>query len=164
MALMFQGNFSNAIPHLARASELMPKGYDSQYNAVDINYHLGSAYYRVGQYQKCANALQNVLRFSTNHAEGNFMLAMAMAYQGETSATAPYYQRAISSKPPLARLPDYYDLISLNYLQKGNAEEALKASELSLKLAQEAGRNDQAAKLQQRIQQCLALAKKNSAP
>jgi carbamoyltransferase len=63
-------------------------------------------------------------------------------------------EKAAQSEPRLAQLPDFFDLLSRNYLSQGLYDEGLKASETASRLAAEAGRSQQAAKLQQRAEEC----------
>jgi len=156
MDLMFQGDVSNAAPHLAAAAALLPNGYDSQYNAVDINHNWGQALYRLADFTQCRMAMDAVLRFAPDHPDANFMMAMAMAAQGLTAETRPYYEKAVAAKPQLARVPDYYDRLSSNYLQQGAFEQALTAADKALGLARDAGRHEMVNPLRQRIEQCRA--------
>lgn len=156
MDLMSQGDVSNAAPQLAAAAALLPNGYDSQYNAVDINHNWGQALYRLGDFSQCRKAMEAVLRFAPNHPDANFMMAMAMAAEGYTAQTRPYYEKAVAAKPQLARLPDYFDLLSLNYLRNGVHEEAMTAADKAQALAREAGRTGLADQLRRRAEECRA--------
>jgi tetratricopeptide (TPR) repeat protein len=153
-ALRNQGDLSNAVVHLQEALRLLPGGYDAVYNATDMNFTLAEAYFGLSLYPESILAFEEVLRRNANHAEANYMMALAKAWLGETDATLPYYETAIRSEPQLSRQPDYYDLLSRNYLSQGLYEEGLKASEKAARLAVEAGRSQQAAKLQQRAEEC----------
>jgi tetratricopeptide (TPR) repeat protein len=148
------GNLSNAVVHLAKAVQLLPNGYDRQYSVTDMNYSLGEAYYRMAAYAQSLPPLEVVLRYQTNHAKANFLVAMAKAWLGETDATKPYYAAAIQSEPNFARLPDFLDLLSRNYVGRGLYSEGLKTSEQAYDLAVRAGRQDQAERLRQRIVLC----------
>jgi len=149
-----QGDLSNAVIHLAEAVRLLPDGYDRHYNAVDMNYALAEAYYRQELYAQSIPPLAAALRLATNHARANYLMAMARAWLGETTTAAPFFASAVQAEPRLAQLPDYYDLLSRNYVEKGLYAEGLAASEKAYQLALGAGRPDQAAKLQQRVEYC----------
>jgi hypothetical protein len=82
------------------------------------------------------------------------MMAMARAWIGETRSTLPFFEKAAQSEPRLAKLPDFFDLLSRNYLSQGLYDEGLKASETASRLAAEAGRSQQAAKFHQRAEEC----------
>ena len=58
------------------------------------------------------------------------------------------------SEPRLAQLPDYFDLLSKNYVSQGLYDDGLKTSERAYRLAAAAGRSQQAARLQQRAEYC----------
>ena len=153
-ALAYRGDLTNAVGHLAEAVRLLPEGYDRQYNAVDLNYALAETYYRLSLYPKSIPVLQEVLRRNANHAGANYLMAMASAWLGEIDSTFPYHERAVRSEPGLAGLPDYYDLLSRNYVKKGLYADGLKVSEQAYRLAVKAGRPQQAAVLRQRVEQC----------
>jgi tetratricopeptide (TPR) repeat protein len=153
-ALFERKDFSNAVPHLAEAARLLPKGFDRVYNATDINYLLGEANYRLERFGEAVPPLLEVIARTTNHARANFLVAMSKAWLGETDTSNEFYKRAIAAQPEMARLPDYYDLLSRNYLNNGDKANALVFAEKAHSLALAAGRTDQAARLQQRLEYC----------
>jgi tetratricopeptide (TPR) repeat protein len=152
--LAIRGDLTNAIVHLEEAVRLLPNGYDRQYNVVDMNFGLAETRYRLGQYANCIPSLQIVLNHDPTHARANLLMAMAKAWLGETETTLPYFEAAVHSDPRLGQLPDYYDLISRNYVNQGLFAKGLKASERGFQLATSAGRAEQAAQLRQRAQYC----------
>jgi len=153
-ALAEHGDLTNAVVYLAEAARLLPNGYDQNYNAVEMHFILAQTQYRLAQYAECLPALEVVLRLAPEHARANYLMAMARAWQGETHFTQPYFDQAVKAEPRLARLPDYFDLLSRNYLSQGLYDEGLKVSEKASRLATEAGRSQQAAKLKQRAEEC----------
>jgi tetratricopeptide (TPR) repeat protein len=148
------GDLSNAVPHLAEAVRLLPNGFDHEYNAVNMNYALGEAYYQLKLYAQSMLALHEVLRHDPKHPESNYLMAMAGAWLGETDTTLSYFNAAVRALPRLARVPDYYDLVSRNLVTRGLYAEGLKLSEKGYQLALTAGRRSQAAALQQRAEYC----------
>jgi tetratricopeptide (TPR) repeat protein len=154
MAYSSAGDMAKALPHLEEAVRLLPNGYDPQYNLVDMSFHLAVAYYAREHYSKAVSALDLVLQRSPNHPRANYLMAMAKAALGETEVTKPYYEAAVRAQPDMARLPDYYDLLSRNYVERRQFAEGLKAAEQAHRLAVEAGRPDQAAKLLERTRTC----------
>jgi tetratricopeptide (TPR) repeat protein len=148
-----QADLSNVV-HLAEAVRLLPNGYDRHYNAVDMNYALAEAYYRLALYSQSIPVLEAALRLAPNHAHANYLMAMAKAWLGETTTAAPFFDHAVQAEPRLSQLPDYYDLVSRNYVEKGLYAEGLTASQKAYQLALGAGRRDQAAKLQERVEYC----------
>jgi tetratricopeptide (TPR) repeat protein len=148
------GDLSNAIPHLVEAVRLLPNGYDQQYNSARLNYPLADAYYQSQRYGQCVPILQTVLRYNPKHSRANYLMAMAKAWLGETETTGQYFEAAVRLEPSLGQLPDYYDLLSRNYVTSGLYAQALTVSEKGWQLAVAAGRSDQAGKLQERMQLC----------
>jgi tetratricopeptide (TPR) repeat protein len=153
-ALVSGGDLTNAVVHLAEAVRLLPNGYDRQYNAVDMNYGLGETCYCLKRFADAIPPLQAVLQRQPNHPRANYLLAMAKAWLGETDSTRPYHAAAVQADPSLSKLPDYYDLLSNNYTRQGRYADGLAAAELGFRLATEAGRPDQAARLRQRADDC----------
>ena len=161
-ALFEHGDFTNAVDHLAEAARLLPNGYDQNYNAVEMYFLLAEAQYRLGLYAQCIQSTETVLRLAPEHARANSMMAMARACTGETRSTQPFFDKAAQSEPRLARLPDYFELLSRNFISQGLYDDGLKASETGRRLATEAGRGQQAARLEHRAEECRRLASKSA--
>jgi len=159
-ALFEHGDPTNALVHLTEATRLLPNGYDRHYNAVEMYFILAEVQYRLGLYAQCIQSTEAVLRLAPEHARANYMMAMAKAWSGDTVLTLPFFERAAKSESRLAQLPDYFDLLSRNYVNQGSYDEGLKASERAYQLAVAAGRSQQAAKLQQRAAECRRLGAK----
>jgi tetratricopeptide (TPR) repeat protein len=153
-ALAEQGDLTNALMHLTEAVRLLPNGYDTNYNSLDMHLVLAQAQYRSARYADCIPTLETVLRLAPNHPTANYFTAMARAWQGETGTAVPFFDQAVKSEPRLAKLPDFLDLLSRNYVNQGLYNEGLNLSVQASRLAAEAGRSQQAAKLQQRAEEC----------
>lgn len=159
-----QGDFTNALLHLSEAVRLLPNGYDRQYNAIDMNSLLALTQYHQALYAQCVGPLETVLRAAPDHPSANYLMAMARARLGETETALPFFDHAIRADPKMARVPDFLDLLSRNYVSRGLYDEGLKASEKARLLAVEAGRSQQAARLEQRAQECRLHLAANSTP
>jgi tetratricopeptide (TPR) repeat protein len=153
-ALAEHGDLTNAVVHLAEAARLLPNGYDRTYNAIEMHLILAQTQYRLALYAQCIPALETVLRLAPEHARANYLMAMTRAWLGETRPTLPFFEQAVHAEPHLGQLPDFFDLLSRNYLNQGLYDEGLKTSEQAARLAATAGRSQQAAKLQQRAEEC----------
>ena len=153
-ALADEGDLTNGVVHLSEAVRLLPNGYDRQYNAVDMYLTLGLTTYRLGDFSRSISALEKVLSLAADQPRANYLMALAMASLGQTDAASPYFERAVRTETELAKLPDFYDLLSRNYVEQGLYAEGLKLSEKACRLATAAGRGAQAAKLQQRADLC----------
>jgi tetratricopeptide (TPR) repeat protein len=152
--LMIGGDLSNAVVHLAEAVRLLPNGFDRQYNVIDMNLQLAEVNCRLNRFSNCLPALKMVLQRAPEHGRANFLMAMAMAWLGETEATSSYFENATKADPGLLQVPDYYDLLSRNYAREGRFAQSLKAAEKGYQLAVAAGRADQAARLRQLADYC----------
>jgi tetratricopeptide (TPR) repeat protein len=155
-ALVSVGDLSNGVVHLGEAVRLLPNGFDRQYDAIEMNYTLGEAYYRLERFADAVPVLEAALRRQSTHARGNYLMAMARAWLGETDSTRRYHEAAIKADPELEKLPDYYELLSRNYYDKNQLKLACEAAEKGCQLAVQAGRADQAARLKQRADACCA--------
>jgi tetratricopeptide (TPR) repeat protein len=153
-ALSEHGDLTNALVYLTEAAWLLPNGYDQNYNAAEMHFILAQTQYRLAQYAECIPTLEVVLRVAPEHPRANYLMAMARAWLGETRATLPYFEQAAKAEPRLGNLPDFFDLLSRNYLSQGLYDHGLRTSEKAARLAAEAGRSQQAAKLQQRAEEC----------
>ncbi len=154
VALAGQNDLSNALGHLQQAVQLMPHGFDRLYNKADMGFALAEVYFRLARYADSVETLEGVLRTSPNHAPANYLMALARGFLGETVTTFSYYERATRADPGLAALPDYYDLLSRNYIKNGAYSQALECSEKGCQLALAAGRAKQAEALRSRAEFC----------
>lgn len=161
-ALAAQGDLTNAVNHLEQSVRLLPQGYDRQYNVIDMRLAWAEACYRLERYASSVQVLGPLLERAPDHARANYLMAMAQAWLDETVATTPFFERAIRSEPRLAQLPDYHDLLSRNYARQGLYAEGLAAAQTAHRLALAAGRTQQAAKLEQRIESCRQRLSENS--
>jgi len=153
-ALAAQGDLTNAAVHLEESVRLLPRGFDRQYNVVDMRLAWAEVGYRLERYAQTVSVLEPALERAPSHARANYLMAMARAWLDETSTTTPFFNRAVQSEPRLARLPDYHDLLSRNYVNQGLYAEGLAAAQTAHRLALAAGRAQQAAKLERRIELC----------
>ena len=115
---------------------------------------LGLTTYRLGDYARSISALERVLAIAADHPRANYLMALAMASLGETETATPYNEKAVQRDAELARLPDFYDRLSGNYVKQGLYAKGLTAAEKARRLATEAGRGREAAQLQQRAELC----------
>jgi tetratricopeptide (TPR) repeat protein len=156
-ALFANGHPTNALAHLVQAVRLLPNGYDQNYNAIEMNFVLAMTQFRLALYEQCAASLRTVLGLAPQHAQANYFMAMSRARLGETQAALPFFDQAVRADAQLAQLPDFYDVLSANYVKQGSYGDALKAAEKGRQLAEQAGLAQQAAQLQQRVQECKRL-------
>ncbi len=157
-ALFASEDLTNALVHLAEAVRLLPNGYDQNYNAVEMHFVLAMTQYQLALWEQCDGSLRTVLRLAPEHARANYLMAMARARLGETRTALPFFDQAIHADAQLAQSPDFYDVLSANYIRQGAYAEGLKASERGRQLAAQAGLTQQAAELQQRVEYCKGLA------
>jgi tetratricopeptide (TPR) repeat protein len=153
-ALSNRGDLTNAVVHLAEAVRLLPNGFDRNYSVPEMNLNLAQAYYRLRRFDECIRPIEAVLRVVPDHAHANHLMAMVKVLEGETDAAMPYFDQAVRAEPHLGDLPDFYDLLSRNYVKQGLYAEGFRMAEKACRLATAAGRAPQAARLQQRVDLC----------
>jgi len=146
-ALFEHNDPTNALVHLAEAVRLLPDGYDENYNSLDMHFLLAQAQYRLGLYSQCLSSAGQVLALQPGHARANYLMAMALAWGGETAATLSFYDRAVEAEPRLGRVAEFHDLLSRNYAAQRQWDEAAKAAEKAAGLASASGRAAQASAL-----------------
>ncbi|MGO8675127.1 MAG: tetratricopeptide repeat protein [Limisphaerales bacterium] len=156
-ALLAGGDPTNAVGHLAEAVRLLPNGDDQLYNAAELHFTLAMAQYRLGLWEPCAGSLRTLLCLAPDHARANYFMALARARLGETQTAVPFFDKASYFDARLGRSPDFYDVLSANYIQQGSYAEGLKAAEKGRRLAARAGLTRKAAELQQRVEHCKGL-------
>lgn len=154
VVLAATGDLTNAEMHLDEATRLLPNGYNRIYNMTDMNYALAETRYRLGHFADCIAPLEIVTKHGTAHPRGCFLMAMARAWQGETDTAVPYFLLAAKLDDHLAQLPDFYDLLSRNYVDQKCYQKGLEAAEKGEILAEKAGREDQSARLHGRAAFC----------
>ncbi|MBN2506775.1 MAG: hypothetical protein JXQ71_08785 [Verrucomicrobia bacterium] len=121
-----------------------------------MNYHLAYALYRVGRFADTGGPLEALLRLAPQHAKGNYLMALSLAEQARIPDALQYHQKAVDSSGPMALLPDFHDALSKCYQRQGLFQDALDAAREARQLALQAGRDNHAAELQHRIDQCRA--------
>lgn len=161
MALSHQGRWEDATGHFAQALRLLPKGYDRQYNPVDMRCNLATALLRQGQFKTGETHLNEALSFGTNTTEVHYLLAWALAGQGQIDACLDHYQRAVSGQPSVDTSPELHDLLGANYAKAGQYRAAIASAQKALTLAQSSGRKDLVEMLQKRLRSYLQLGGKN---
>jgi tetratricopeptide (TPR) repeat protein len=153
-ALFAKGDPTNALAHLAQAVRMLPHGYDQNYNAVEMNFVLAMTQFQLALYGPCAGSLQTLLGLAPEHPRANYLMAMARARLGETQSALRFFDQAVRADAGLARLPDFFDVLSDSYLQQGSYAEGFKAAARGRRLALQAGLTQKAAELEQRADFC----------
>jgi len=152
--LFSRNDWTNALDHLAEAVRLLPDGFDANYNAIEMHFFLAMTQYRLALWEPCASSLRAVLLLAPENADANYFMAMARVHLGDTQSALPFYERAIHGHAELARLHEFYDVLSANYVLQGAYAEGLKAAEKGRQLAAQAGLSHKASQLQQRAEYC----------
>jgi tetratricopeptide (TPR) repeat protein len=151
-ALLQLGKPDEAIEHLTAALRYAIDSPEPQYQRAEIRFRLAQALLRRDQFAEGAAQLQEVLRLAPDHAQAHYLLAMALAAQGETAGPAQHYARALALKPQLDTSVNLHDLLSANYARAGRFEEAARSAQKALHLARAAGDQARARQIELRLQ------------
>lgn len=152
LALAAAEDLTNAVQHLEEAIRLLPNGYDLNYNTIDMNYSLGETLYRLRRYTNCLKPLEFVVKHRSNHAQAQYLIAMARVSLGETESAVQSYEKAVKMNSMFLQIPDFYDVLSKNYAVQNRYEAAAETAEKAARIAESCGNNNLALNLKQRAQ------------
>jgi tetratricopeptide (TPR) repeat protein len=153
MAMLHQRRFDRAISYLSEALRRMPNGLSKQYNAVNMHYSLGLAFFYGGKPEQAAANLSEALRRDPNMAEAHYNLALVMAKQGNLNESLRHYSKATQLRPGIDTSPMLHYLQGINYAEARQFRQAILSAEKALGLARAKG-DEGLAKV---IEECLVL-------
>jgi tetratricopeptide (TPR) repeat protein len=153
VVLLDQNDVAGALEHFSIALRLWPATTptDPQFTLAACHNNLGLAWLLQGDYAPAATHLAEAARLKPEDAQIRFSLAATLAHQGLLDEPLQHYQKAISLKPELDKLPQFYDLLAANYAKAGRFAEAVQAADKALRRAKAAGRADIAQQIQDRL-------------
>jgi tetratricopeptide (TPR) repeat protein len=151
MALFQMGRLDEAAPHLMEALRFRTDSREPRYQPQAIRFNLAQLLLRQGQSAAAATQLEEVVRLDPNHAEAHYLLALALAAQGRLEETLRHYTTAVALKPGTDTSYRLHDLLAQNYALAGQFDQAVRAAEKAVQLAQAAGREDQVRALRERL-------------
>ncbi|UCG60172.1 MAG: tetratricopeptide repeat protein [Phycisphaerales bacterium] len=151
MALLHRSEFDPAIKHLAEALRLMPNGFDKQYDAANMHRHLGQALHQKGKLDQARTHLAKAIALDPNDATAHYILAIAVAEQGDLNESLGHYHRAIRLEPKVDTSPSLHYLFSVRYAEARRFQEAIQSAEKALRLSRAAGEDKLAAHIEQQL-------------
>lgn len=151
MALLHQGDNTQAIKHLSEALRIIPDGISKQYNAADMNYNLGLALFRDGQIEESTVHLFRAADIEPKNSKFHYYLAMVLAAQGEIKQTLEHYEEAVRIEPAIDNSPTIHDLLGMSYAKAGQFQNAILSAEKALEIAKATGKTRLAQDIEMRI-------------
>ena len=113
-ALIYQGNFQEAVVHAARALQLYPR-------YVKAHNNLGVALAGLGRYREAEIHLEEAIRLQPEVVEARINLGNVLAQQGRLEEAAAQYMEVLRFRPDLA---DVHNNLGNVLAQQGRLEEA----------------------------------------
>jgi tetratricopeptide (TPR) repeat protein len=158
MALFNNRRPDLAIEHWQAALEKLPLSTEQQYKPEAIRACLGQACLQLGRYQDAANHLSESVRVSPTNPETQYLLALALALQGQTKQAERHYAAALALKPQIDSSVALHEALASSYAKAGRLDEAIRSAQRALDLAQAAGKSDLAQRIAARMRQYHAAA------
>lgn len=146
MALGAEWNLGPASPkpqlaevlrHLSDAVRLGPEGA-APYLPADLLFHWGRVLIWNRQFKEAAQSLNASVRLDADHAEAQYLLAIAQAQLGMIQEPRRALAAAKRLDPEIDRSVVLHDRLGMNYSQIGSFSEALAEAAVALKLAEAA--------------------------
>ncbi|MGA2864291.1 MAG: tetratricopeptide repeat protein [Verrucomicrobiota bacterium] len=153
MALRYQGQPAPAVQHLAEAVRLLPAGFDRRYNPADMQAALGDALLAKGDVQQAVAALTKALNLDPQNARTHYLLALALAAQGNIEESLKHYAVVQAQRPDLDTAPELHLILSVHYAEAGRMQQALASARKALQLAQARGDAEQVGIITRRIEE-----------
>jgi tetratricopeptide (TPR) repeat protein len=138
-ALLREGKLDEAVEHLEQALGVVIISPEARYQPQAIRFNLAQAYLSQGKFQAGAGQLAAALQAAPDFAEAHYLLALALASQGQIETVVQHYTKAVTLKPELDTSVNLHDLLALNYARGGQFSEAIRSAERALRLARLSG-------------------------
>ncbi len=151
VALLSRNAPDKAIPHLQAALAALPFSREPQYQPQVVRVYLGKACLQCNRYTEAATNFQESIRLAPDNPEAHYLLALALACQGETDPAAGQVDQAVALKPQIDTSVVLHELLAENYARAGRLPEAIHSAEHALQIARAAGKNDLAERIAARL-------------
>jgi len=151
VARLRQNRPAEAIVHLQKALDALPLITEPQYKPQALHYYLGQAHLQQSRFAEAATSLRESLRLAPDDPDTHYLLALALACQGNIDETVRHYSRAVDLRPAVDSSVTLHEVLAENYAKAGRLEEAIRSAEHALELARAAGKNDLAERIRTRL-------------
>ena len=151
VALLNQGQPDQAIPHLLAALDSLPLTTEPQYQPQVIRLHLGKAYLRRSRFQEAATHFGEAVRLKAGQAEAHYLLALALACQGDIENAVQHCAKAKAIQPSIDTSVTLHESLAENYAKAGRWDDAIRSAEHALEIARAAGKDDLAGRIEARL-------------
>jgi tetratricopeptide (TPR) repeat protein len=153
VALLNRGEPERAVEHFEAALRNLPLNAEAQYQPHAVRSALGETCLQLGRYPEAAVHLREAVRLDGSDARTRYVLALALALQGETEESMRQYREAIALKPGIDTSITLHEALSVSYAKNGRTKEAIRSAERALEIAKASGKQELAARVQGRLEQ-----------
>ncbi|MCU0915466.1 MAG: tetratricopeptide repeat protein [Planctomycetes bacterium] len=153
MILLHSGKLEEAGVHVTAALARMPaEGLDRQYPAVRLHLDYGEALLLVYRLPEAKMHLLKVLELEPTNAQAHGWLARVVASLGDLEGALQYHTEAMKLDPGVDDSPWLHDVLAEHLCRKRRFHEAVRHEERALAMAQAAGDEGLAARLQKTLE------------
>ncbi len=152
VALLNQGRFEAALPHLEAALATTSLNPEPQYQAETIRTTLGQTLLKLGQYPAAVAQLQLVVDSKPDRPEARYVLALGLVLQGRLEDGLRHYRQAVKATPSVDTSVTLHDLLAAQLAKVRRYPEAIQHARRALELAETAGKSDLVAMLRARVE------------
>lgn len=142
MVLLHQGQVDDGLHQLRQALTNLPFSTDLQYQPHVIHANAGRACLQRSRFAEAAAHFAEAVRADSGNAETHYLLALALACDGQTAGAVPHYQTAITLRPEVDTSVTLHERMAESYARAGRWDDAVRAAERALSVARATGKTD----------------------
>ncbi len=142
---------SNAVTHLQAGLAALPLNSEAQYQPQAVRLLLAKAYLQLSRFAEASSQLDEVTRLNPEGAEAHYLLALALACQGNLDNAVAHRDQAVALRREVDTSVVLHEVLAENYARAGKWEQAQQSAEHALKLAQASGKRDLADRVAARL-------------
>lgn len=147
IALLHQGQADEAIRRLQSVVTNLPHSTDIQYQPQVVHSHLAKALLQRSRFAEASVQFESALATDPENAETRYLLALALACQGQTADAVRNYALATARKPDIDTSVALHEVLADNYARTNQWTAAVQSAERALQIATATGKADMAARL-----------------
>ncbi len=132
---VLNGAFHEALPHVEKAIQLIPNGFDAVYDAIKMRLMLADVYLYLQNLPQALATTEECLRRDADHALANYKHAFLLILADREAEALEYLQSALDKDDSVDILPELHQYLAMWYHKNGDTSTALaqvrRASELA---------------------------------